>query len=105
MAHELGHAFGLWHDFRDGAYIMSYGPGEGRERLSACHAERLAVHPFFNPDIPIDWGTRPTIELISPIIIYPAGSKSVSVQLNVSDPEGVHQVLLHVETIAEGPGK
>ena len=26
-AHELGHAFGLEHDFRDGAYIMSYGPG------------------------------------------------------------------------------
>ena len=27
-AHELGHAFGLEHDFRDGAYIMSYGPGQ-----------------------------------------------------------------------------
>ena len=33
-AHELGHAFGLRHDFRDGAYIMSYGPGWNR--LSAC---------------------------------------------------------------------
>ena len=27
-AHELGHAFDLWHDFRDNAYIMSYGSGE-----------------------------------------------------------------------------
>ena len=27
VAHELGHAFGLHHDFRDGSYIMSYGPG------------------------------------------------------------------------------
>ena len=26
-AHELGHAFGLEHDFRDDAYIMSYGVG------------------------------------------------------------------------------
>ncbi|MCY3763432.1 MAG: M12 family metallo-peptidase [Gemmatimonadetes bacterium] len=25
-AHELGHAFGLQHDFNDGANIMSYGP-------------------------------------------------------------------------------
>ena len=25
-AHELGHGFGLKHDFRDGNYIMSYGP-------------------------------------------------------------------------------
>ena len=98
VAHELGHTFGLWHDFRDGAYIMSYGPGEaGEERLSACHAERLAAHPNFNPDIPIDRVSGPTIELISPTF-YPAGSKSVSVQLNVSDPEGVHQVMLHVET-------
>ena len=31
-AHELGHAFGLWHDFRDDAYIMSY----GRQPDSLC---------------------------------------------------------------------
>ena len=29
VAHELGHAFGLLHDFRDGSYIMSYGPTRG----------------------------------------------------------------------------
>ena len=27
-AHEIGHAFGLQHDFRSGGYIMSYGAGE-----------------------------------------------------------------------------
>ena len=48
-AHELGHAFGLQHDFRDGAYIMSYGPG--RDRLSACAAELLTVHSYFNASI------------------------------------------------------
>ena len=37
MAHEIGHAFGLSHDFHDDAYIMSYGPGQ--TRLSACSAE------------------------------------------------------------------
>ena len=29
-AHELGHAFGLQHDFRHGTYIMSYGPRRNR---------------------------------------------------------------------------
>ena len=91
--HELGHVFGLGHDFRNrkGEYIMSYGPGWSR--LSACHAELLSVHPYFNPDIPIEEGQSPTIEIISPLT-YPAGSKSVSVQLKVSDSEGLHQVFL-----------
>ena len=106
-AHELGHAFGLRHDFNDNAYIMSYG-GE-RRALSACHAEFLAVHPYFNPDIPIsgesESGFReltertPFFELMSSRE-YPAGSQSVSIQLKVSDPEGLHQVILFVETKA-----
>ena len=96
-AHELGHALGLFHDFSDGAYIMSYGPG--RNQLSLCHAEYLSVHPYFNPDTPIEEGQLPQIELISSTQ-YPAGSKSLPVQLKVSDSEGLHQVLLFVTTIA-----
>ena len=49
IAHELGHTFGLWHDFRDDAYIMSYGGNP--DQLSACAAEFLSVHPYFNTDI------------------------------------------------------
>ena len=92
MAHELGHAFGLGHDFRDGRYIMSYGPGE--DQLSVCAADFLSVHPYFNPNIPIERGDQPTIELISSPL-YPAGSRSVRVRLKVSDSDGLHQVLLH----------
>ena len=95
--HELGHGFGLGHDFRDGAYIMSYGGGASIgpvwSRLSACHAEFLSVHPYFNPDIPIEEGQPPIIEFTS-LPTYPAGAKSVSLQLKVSDSEGLHQVLL-----------
>ena len=94
-AHELGHAFGLSHDFNDGAYIMSYGPGQ--DRLSTCNAEYLAVHPHFNLDVPVEEARSPTIELISPTG-YPASSTSVSVQLKVSDTDGLHQVLLFVRT-------
>ena len=92
VAHELAHAFGLGHhDFRDGKYILSYGPGQNQ--LSACAAEFLAVHPYFNANVPIEDGTAPTIELMSPRT-YPAGSEGVTIQLKVSDPDGVHQVLL-----------
>ncbi len=97
-AHELGHAFGLQHDFRDGAYVMSYGGHRAlwrvEDRLSACSAEYLSVHPYFNPNIPIEMEESPTIELISPRS-YPASSQSLPVRLRVSDPDGLHQVILH----------
>ena len=48
VAHELGHAFGYPHDFRNGAYVMSY--GDRPDRLSSCTAEFLAVHPYFTGD-------------------------------------------------------
>ena len=94
VAHELGHAFGLPHDFRDGNYIMSYGPRR-EDQLSACATEFLSVHPYFNLDIPDEETPPPTIELISSQT-YPSGSKSISIQLKVSDLEGLHQVLLSV---------
>ncbi len=97
VAHELGHAFGLNHDFRDGDYTMSYGPGE-YDRLSQCAAEFLAVHSYFNPDIPIEAGEPPTIELVSPRN-YPRGSMSAPVRLKLSDAQGLHQVLLSVTTV------
>ena len=94
-AHELGHAFGLYHDFRDGSYIMS--SGLGRKQLSACHAEYLVMSPYFNADVPIEHRRPPTIELISSRT-YPAGSKSVPIRLKISDSEGLHQALLFVRT-------
>ena len=106
-AHELGHGFGLKHDFNDDAYIMSYG-GDQRHSLSACHAEFLAVHPYFNPDVSIEGesesgfsgiikGVTGPFELVSSLE-YPAGSQSVPIQLKVSDSDGLHQVILFVET-------
>ena len=98
VAHELGHAFGLYHDFRDDAYTMSYGPGENQ--LSECSAGFLAVDTYFNPESPVEKGTSPTIRLLSPRT-YPAGTTSVPVQLEVADPEGIHQVILLVEVGGE----
>ena len=92
VAHELGHTFGLNHDFRDGEYIMSYGPGWSQ--LSACAAEFLSVHSYFNPNTPIEEEEPPTIKLISPRF-YPPGATSVPVRVQVSDSDGLHQVSLH----------
>ena len=94
VAHELGHVFGLQHDFRDGAYIMSY--GRRRDRLSACATEFLTVHTYFNASIPLERGKPPTIDLISPIGYTAA--KSIPVKLSVHDGDGLHQVSLMVRT-------
>ena len=96
-AHELGHAFGLEHDFRDDAYIMSYG-GSAQDRLSACHAEFLTVHPYLNPpDWPTGSSPPPTIELLSSSL-YPPGATSVSIRLEAGGAAGLHQALLFVRT-------
>ncbi len=92
-AHELGHAFGLLHDWRDDAYIMSY--GGTRDSLSTCAAEFLSVHPYFNSEVPIEEGTPPTVELVSPRA-YPVGSEGIPIQLKVGDSAGLHQVILFV---------
>ena len=97
-SHELGHAFGLHHDFRDNTYILSYGRrNRSSAQLSACAAEYLSVHPYFNSEITIEEESPPTIELISSAE-YAAGSNSVTVQLKISDSEGLHQVLLFGRT-------
>ena len=105
-AHEIGHAFGLQHDFRSGGYVMSYGAGFNRapidgpdqDRLSKCNADFLSVHPYFNPDIPTESGRTPTIKLTAPST-YPAGSESVDIQVKVADSEGIHQVILFAKSV------
>ena len=94
-AHELGHAFGLQHDFHDDAYVMSY--GEGQDELSACSANFLSVHTYFDSDVPLDQDSRPTLDLISPLQ-YPKGTDRVSVEFKVHDPNGLHQALLFSTT-------
>ena len=95
-AHELGHAFGLHHDFRDDKYIMSYGRAErSSAELSACAAEFLAVHPYFDPGVPLVRESPPTVELVSSTE-YPFRSQSTPVQLRVRDDDGLHQVILFV---------
>ena len=104
-AHELGHAFGLQHDFHDDAYIMSYGD---QNSLSVGAAHFLAVNPYFNSRVPLQAGSAPSVELLSPtnypygvigfVVGQPVPPLHVPVTLRVRDPDGVQQVNLFVKT-------
>ena len=97
IAHELGHAFGLQHDFRGrNARIMSY--KSGRYVLSKCAAEWLDKSRFFNPDQPF-FDKRATIEMRS----RPNVSNAATLQFEVTDEDGLHQVQLIVPTIRRDP--
>ena len=95
VIHELGHAFGLQHDFSNNAYIMSY--GKRPNQLSSCSAKFLSAHPYFNLNTSIAERQPPTLKLVSSSQ-YSADSGSTPVELKVSDSEGLHQVLLYVTT-------
>ena len=89
IAHELGHAFNLEHDFRDNSYFMSY--GSSRRKFSACSASALSVSPFLNQDDPgiVTGNAQSTIDLVSEPI-YPENGSSHTIQFKVGDAEGVH---------------
>ena len=95
-AHELGHTFHLEHDFRDNTNLMSYGH-PAKPQLSACATQFLAVSPTFNPQIRDRSTERSTVKLLSPEE-YPTDAESVKIQLEVSDPDGLHQVFLMLKT-------
>ena len=95
-AHELGHAFGLQHDFRDDAYIMSY--GYNQTSLSACAASFLSVNPYFNPNVPLAQGKLPFVVLLPHPTTYSYGQTSVEVHLLVWGGDRLHQIILFVPT-------
>ena len=84
-AHELGHLFGLGHDYRDPRYVMNH--GASTPRLSYWAAEWLNVHPALNPGQPAS-NNITTIDVLSP--------RSSRLQFQVADADGIHQAQLIV---------
>ena len=101
IAHELGHAFGLDHDFRSGGnfappagknYVMSYDSADVADYvLSACNADYLAVDRYFNRQSyngQLVEGTSPEIK-VNTALAYVSGVTSHQVEFELSDPDGL----------------
>ncbi len=98
-AHELGHAFGLAHDFREGRngnYVMAYGP---QTRLSKCAAEWLSASRFFNTKSLFrnEPGEIQILELQS------HSQDAISLRFKATDPDGLHHAQLVLPEGSLGP--
>ena len=101
IAHELGHAFGLLHDFRDDRYMMSYGPDELIDQLSYCAAEWLDAHRYFNTtQSSVD--RVPTIEMLPPAFVSPPNT--IRLRFEITHSQGLHQAQLHTNSLS-WPGR
>lgn len=88
IAHELGHAFNLEHDFRDDSYFMSY--GQTLRKFSECAASILNVNPFFSQADGFS-NANGAITITSPTT-YPKNGSSHTLNFQVSDDDGIYQV-------------
>ena len=97
-AHEMGHAFGLDHDFRHTSperwvydhHIMSYG-SQHPKKLSKCAAEWLDVHPIFNDNNQTGFNEPMTIDMVTAI---EENSPQVTLYFKIDDADGLHHAML-----------
>ena len=98
-AHELGHAFGLQHDFRANRKLISSSYiGDGMI-TSFCAAEWLDVHRYFNTN-PVGSNKPTTTKMFAPRLAYPPNA--INLRFEVADPDGLHQARLHLITPRTG---
>ena len=90
IAHELGHAFGLPHDYRTNPKLILSAHTADRMIRSFCAAEWLDAHRYFNTH-KTGFNELTTIEMHPPQAVPP---DAIRLRFEVSDPEGLHQALL-----------
>ena len=96
-AHELGHAFGLDHDFRDDTYMMSY--GDNRDQLSYCAAEWLNAHRYFNTH-DTSFNEPTTLEMLTPLALP---HNVIRFRFEAADADGLHQAQLIIPVAIGDP--
>ena len=92
IAHELGHAFGLAHDFRSDTYLMSYGLNP--DQLSHCATEWLDAHRYFNTS-ETSFNEPTMLEMLTPFSLSP---NKIRFRFRIADADGLHQAQLIVPT-------
>ena len=97
VAHELGHALGLYHDHRE-PNLMSGSTGY-LARLSESASLFLAVHPIFNSH-QVHFNALPKVQRLFPIAL-PSGN--ISIRFAVTHEVELHQVQLYTEAIPIDP--
>ena len=107
-AHELGHAFGLQHNFQDSTYLMSYGGScNGKllppNKLSSCAAKWLEASRFFNNAFIIAQDQEAEIEFVSKPV-YVQNTDELHLQFVIRDADGLHQAHLGVAQKNTPPG-
>ena len=96
VAHELGHAFGLYHDFRE-PNLMSGSSGY-REELSECAAQALRVNPFFNT---FQDNKGPTTIQQHPLLV--SQLNTINYNFEVNDMDSLHQAQLFTTSTQQDP--
>ena len=95
MAHELGHVFGLQHDYRsagEGNWKYTSHTLSDRMPTSFLAAEWMDVIPAFNTNPrPANYNT--TIKMLTPILV--SRPNTFRFRFKVEDPDGLQQVQLH----------
>ena len=88
VRHELGHAFGLLHDYRRDANRAN---GIAGMAATFCAAEWLDVHRAFNVE-QHNTNAQSTFEILPPSLA--ASPNVIRLRFKVTDPDGIHQVQL-----------
>ena len=94
-AHELGHAFGLQHDFRDDRFVMSYGDEVVRNRLSYCAAKWLDVHRYFNTT-QTDFDELPRIRRLESFASFVSPPNTVRLRFEVTHTAELHYAFMAI---------